>query len=82
MCKACAPRLCRPLLFGDDRDRQGHIDVGMQVQLHLVLAGRADRTVGMRTSLRVIGWPALTAASAMSAVPIEPNSLPSVPPWP
>ena len=35
--------------------------------------------VGMRTSLREIGWPALTAASAMSAVPIEPNSLPSAP---
>ena len=33
----------------------------------------------MRTSLRLIGWPALTAASAMSAVPIEPNSLPSAP---
>ncbi len=33
----------------------------------------------MRTSLRLIGWPALTAASAISAVPMEPNSLPSAP---
>src|SRR6202034_1390638 len=44
-CKACAPRLCRPLLFGDDGDREGHVDVGMQVQLDLVLAGGPDRTV-------------------------------------
>ena len=34
---------------------------------------------GMRTSLRETGCPALTAASAMSAVPIDPNSLPSEP---
>ena len=34
---------------------------------------------GRRTSLRATLWPALVQASAMSAVPIEPNSLPSVP---
>jgi len=34
---------------------------------------------GMRTSLRSILMPALVAASAISAVPIEPKSLPSVP---
>src|ERR1700677_3481202 len=44
-CKACAQRLWGPLLFGDDGDREGHVDVGMQVQLHLVLAGGSDRTV-------------------------------------
>src|SRR3981189_1831334 len=33
----------------------------------------------MRTSLRLIGWPALNAALAMSAVPDEPNSFPSAP---
>src|SRR5271165_3187533 len=40
---ACAARLGRPLLFGDDRYGQRHIDVRMQVQLDLVLARRADR---------------------------------------
>src|SRR5882672_1432339 len=34
---------------------------------------------GMRTSLRWTACPALTAASAMSAVPIDPNNLPSEP---
>src|ERR1700677_4352611 len=42
-CKACAMRLCRPLLVGDDSDRQGHINVCVQMQLHLVLAERSDR---------------------------------------
>src|ERR1700722_7346263 len=43
--KPCAPGFCRPLLFGDDGDREGHVDVGMQVQLHRMLAGGSDRTI-------------------------------------
>src|SRR5271165_4812343 len=42
-CKACAPRLCWPLLFCDDRDQQGHVNVGVQMQLHLMFAGGANR---------------------------------------
>src|SRR3984957_3621151 len=33
-----------PLLFGDDCDCQGHINVRVQVQLHLMIAGDANRT--------------------------------------
>src|SRR5687768_8788127 len=34
------------LFFGDDDDGQGNGDIGRQMQLHDVLAGLADRTVG------------------------------------
>ena len=34
------------LLFGDDRDQQGHINVSVQVQLHLVFACDANWTCG------------------------------------
>src|SRR5580692_7476394 len=33
-----------PLLFGDDCDCQGHINVRVQMQLDLMIAGDADRT--------------------------------------
>src|ERR1700688_2108992 len=34
---------CRALLFSDDGDQQGHINVRMQVQLNLVVARDANR---------------------------------------
>src|ERR1700732_4646643 len=37
---------CRALLFGDDGDRQGHINVRVQVQLDQGLARHANRTGG------------------------------------
>src|SRR5450755_124761 len=46
MVKACGTRLWWPLLFGDDRDHEGHVDVRVQMQLHLVLAKRADGAHG------------------------------------
>src|SRR5580693_1341397 len=42
-----------PLLFGDDGDQQGHINVRVQVQLDLMITGDADWT----------GWHAHFAAA-------------------
>src|SRR5512137_2203594 len=39
----CSPRTRGGSVFGGDHDRQVDLDVGVQVQLHVVLADQADR---------------------------------------
>ena len=56
------------------------VDVGVQVQLDLMLADEAQRAVRQAESRCARrSMPRLPISSAMSTVPTEPNSLPSAP---